>query len=182
MPGAGVAPFELAPHNCFACGALNVSGIRLLLHVERGHAWTDVTLDTRFQGWNGMAHGGIICAILDEVMAWALVGADNWGVTARMSVDFKRPVPIGQPVRAFGDVTRSRRRLVDTSGRIVDADGVVLATSVGLYVAADEARKRELREQYGFRFVDRGREAPVEHTDLPGRVDGRGLAAAAGRR
>lgn len=176
MPGAGVAPFELAPHNCFACGALNVTGIRLLLHVERGRAWTDVTLDARFQGWDGMAHGGIICAILDEVMAWALVGEDNWGVTARMSVDFKRPVAIGQPVRAFGDVTRSRRRLVDTSGRIVDADGVVLASGVGLYVSADEARKRDLREQYGFRLVDNGREAPAGRVDVPGRVDGRGLA------
>jgi uncharacterized protein (TIGR00369 family) len=162
VAGANVTPFELSPHNCFACGSLNVSGIGLRLHVERGKAWADTTLDVRFQGWNGMAHGGIICALLDEVMAWSLVGEDNWGVTARMSVEFKRPIPIGQPVHAEGLVTRSRRRLVETAGTIADAGGTVLATAVGLYVAADEARKRELREQYGFRLLNDATAAATE--------------------
>ena len=47
-----------------------------------------------------------MCTILDEVMAWALVDHDIWGVTARMSVEFKRPVPIGRPIRAEGRVGR----------------------------------------------------------------------------
>ena len=80
------------------------------------------TLDRRFEGWEGIAHGGIVCTILDEVMAWALVAEDNWGVTARMSVDFRKPVPIGTPIRAEGWITRSRRRVVETAGRIVDAE------------------------------------------------------------
>ena len=105
----------------------------------------------RFQGWDGIAHGGILCTILDEVMAWSLVGEDNWGLTARMNVEFKRPVVPGQALHADGAVTRVRRRLVETSGRIVDpADGTVLVTATAVYVAADEARKRELRERYGY--------------------------------
>ena len=46
--------------------------------------------------------------ILDEVMAWALVDHDIWGVTARMTVEFKRPVPIDRPIRAEGRVSRPR--------------------------------------------------------------------------
>lgn len=151
----GVARFEVAPHHCFACGTLNTAGMGLVLHVEADRAWTDLELEPRFQGWDGIAHGGILCTILDEVMAWSLAGADNWGMTARMQVDFRKPVPLETPLRAEGWITRSRRRLIDTQGRIVDPDtGQELATATGRYIAADERRKAELRARYGFRGPD----------------------------
>ena len=144
--------FEFSPHNCFACGTLNTHGMRLEIHIEEGRSWTELRLEQRFEGWEGIAHGGILCTILDEVMAWSLVGADNWGVTARLAVNFKRPVPVDQPIRAEGWVTEMRRRLVTTSGSIVDvADGTLLASADALYVAATQDRKRELQERYGFR-------------------------------
>ena len=162
----GVTRFEIAPHHCFACGTLNASGMGLELHVEPGRSWVELTLEERFQGWDGIAHGGIVCATLDEVMAWALVGDDDWGVTARLSVVFKRPVLVGQELRADGWITRSRRRVVDTEGRLVDAaTGETLATATGVYVAADEERKRELRARYGWRpLAERSPDTP-DHVD-----------------
>ena len=146
----GVPRFDVVPHNCFACGTLNEHGLGLVLHVEPQRAWADLELEQRFQGWDDIAHGGIICTILDEVMAWALAAQDNWGVTARMTVTFRRPVKIAHPIRAEGWITRRRRRLIDTEARIVDRnDGTVLATAIGVYVAADEQRKQQLRERYG---------------------------------
>ncbi len=148
----GVPRFEIGPHHCFACGTLNTHGMGLLLHIEPERAWTELSLEPRFQGWDGIAHGGILCTVLDEVMAWSLAAADNWGMTARMSVEFKRPVPLETPLRADGWITRSRRRLVDTEASIVDlASGKTLATATGVYVAADEDRKAELRARYGIR-------------------------------
>jgi acyl-coenzyme A thioesterase PaaI-like protein len=153
--------FDFAPHNCFGCGTLNAGGLGLALHVEPGRSWTAFTLDRRFEGWEGIIHGGILCTILDEVMAWALVGEDDWGVTARMAVEFRRPVKVGAAVRAEGWTTRSRRRIVDTGGRIVDAEsGTELATATGVYLAAGAARKQDLRDRYVFR--------PAE---LPGTAD-----------
>jgi uncharacterized protein (TIGR00369 family) len=144
--------FEFSPHNCFACGTLNTHGMQLEIHIEEGRSWTELRLDKRFEGWEGIAHGGILCTILDEVMAWSLVGADNWGVTARLAVDFKRPVPVGRTIRAAGWVTELRRRLVTTAGSIVDVvDGTLLASADALYVAATQERKRELQARYGFR-------------------------------
>jgi acyl-coenzyme A thioesterase PaaI-like protein len=156
----GVPRFEIAPHHCFACGTLNASGMGLTLHVEPRRAWTDVTLEQRFQGWDDIAHGGILCAVLDEVMAWSLVAEDNWGLTARMAVEFRKPVEIGRPIRAEGWITRSRRRIVDTAAHIVDVQtGQELATATGVYVAADEARKQQLRERYA--YVPRAPESQV---------------------
>jgi acyl-coenzyme A thioesterase PaaI-like protein len=147
----GVQRFEVAPHHCFACGSLNTNGMGLVLHVEPRRCWTELTLERRFEGWDGIAHGGILCTILDEVMAWSLVGEDNWGLTARINVEFKKPVEIGQAIRAEGWITDSRRRIVDTAAHIVDPrTDVVLATATGVYVAADEARKHELRQRYGY--------------------------------
>jgi uncharacterized protein (TIGR00369 family) len=155
IAGPGVTPFEFADHNCFACGSLNEHGMRLTLHVEADRAWTELSLDERFEGWSGIAHGGILATILDEVMAWALVGTDNWGVTGRMAIDFRRPVEVGRRIRGEGVVTRNRRRIVETTGRIVDpATGEVLATATGTYVAAAPDRRRELQERYGFRYAE----------------------------
>lgn len=146
----GVQRFEVAPHHCFACGTLNTSGLGLVIHVEPKRAWVDAALDRRFQGWDDIAHGGIICTILDEVMAWSLAGGDDWGVTARMQVEFRKPVAIGQSIHAEGWITESRRRIIDTEARLTDATtGTVLATATGVYVAADETRKAELRQRYG---------------------------------
>ena len=151
-PGLDGEAFEFAPHNCFACGTLNEHGLGLRIHVEPRRSWTELELQPRFEGWEGIAHGGILCTILDEVMAWALVAEDNWGVTARLSVEFKKPVPVGTRLRAEGWVTRSRRRLVETAARIVDqGSGAELAEATGVYVAADEEHKRELQRRYRFR-------------------------------
>ena len=143
----------LEPHNCFACGQLNVHGLHLDLHAGADRCWTELELDRRFEGWEGMAHGGIVCTILDEVMAWALVDHDVWGVTARMQVEFRRPVPIGRRIRGEGRVRESKRRVVYAEGAILDAaNGIELARAEATFVAAPDARKQELKARYGFRL------------------------------
>lgn len=165
----GGRAFQFEPHRCFACGELNESGLRLELHTDETGCWTDLTLDPRFQGWEGVAHGGILCTILDEVMAWAVLGHDVWGVTARMTMDFRRPVPVGRALRAEGTVTRAARRLFRTEGRILDAGtGEVLASSEGAYVAAPPERLAELKARYQLRRVDDRAAGPP---DAPDRVD-----------
>ena len=146
--------FEVSPHACFACGQLNAHGLHLDLHVTGDTCWTELTLETDFQGWEGIAHGGIIATILDEVMAWALASADAWGYTARMSIEYRRPLPVGARIRGEGRLVERRRRLLTTSGRLLDpATGEVYATAEGLYVAAPAERRAELKERYGFRLV-----------------------------
>jgi uncharacterized protein (TIGR00369 family) len=163
---ATASTFEFEPHNCFACGTLNEHGLRLDLHLGERRSWTELTLDGRFEGWVGIAHGGIVATILDEVMAWSLVAEDNWGVTARMTVEFRRPIQVGSRVRAEGWIVRSRKRIVETAARIVDRSGTVLATAEGTYLAADETRKRELQARYGYRAaVARRRDNPDRRGD-----------------
>ena len=157
----------LEPHNCFACGTLNARGLHLVLHAGEGRCWVDTTLSPQFEGWEGIAHGGVISTILDEVMAWAVVEHDLWGVTARINVEFKRPVPIGRPIHGEGRVTSVRRRIVETEGVLTDEDGNLLARATATFVGAPDDKKAELKARYGFTLVPDGQDADA----TPGQVD-----------
>lgn len=152
---AGLPGFQFEPHHCFACGELNEHGLHLVLHVTSEGCWTETTLAPRFQGWESVAHGGIVTTLLDEVMAWSVIGRDTWGVTARISVAFRRPVPVGKPIRAEGRVVQDRRRTFRTAGRVVDATtGEVLADGEGTFVAAPPEQLAMLKARYRLRPVD----------------------------
>jgi len=149
---SGLQGFEFEPHRCFACGELNEAGLRLELHADADGCWTELTLEPQFQGWDSVAHGGIVATLLDEVMAWSVIGRDTWGVTARLAVAFKRPVPIGRPIRAEGWVTEDRRRTFHTASRLLDrGSGEVLATGEGVFMAAPPDRLAELKARYRLR-------------------------------
>lgn len=153
----------IAPHNCFACGELNRDGLHLAIHTDADGAWSEIALAPRFEGWEGIAHGGVVCTLLDEVMAWSLVEQGAWGVTARLAVDFRKPVPIGTRIRAEGRVVRARRRVFDTAARLFDpATDTEFATAEAVYVVVPDDRAATLRARYAFRVVDEGEDASAE--------------------
>src|SRR5829696_7262864 len=128
--------FEFEPHHCFACGELNEHGLHLDLHTDPEGCWTETTLAHEFQGWDAVAHGGIICTILDEVMAWSVIGRGTWGVTARLNEAFRKPILTGRPIRAEGRALEMHRRACRTGGRVMDpTTGEVLATAEGTFIA-----------------------------------------------
>ena len=147
--------FEFDPHHCFACGELNETGLHLELHTSPEGSWTELTLDPRFQGWDRVAHGGIVCTILDEVMAWSVIGRGTWGVTARLNVAFRRPITTGVAIRAEGWVVEEHRRAHRTAGRVLDAaTGEVLATAEGTFMAVPSDQLERLKARYGLRRID----------------------------
>ncbi|HET6274522.1 MAG TPA: PaaI family thioesterase [Candidatus Cybelea sp.] len=134
--------------NCFACGPANPIG----MHVRFDRAGDSegvvarVELEPVYQGWRGIAHGGIVMALLDEAMAHAAGFAGHRGVTASVSVRFRKPVPLEAPIEVRGRVTWQRRRVLGVEATIFDANGDVLARAEGSFVsrgtldAADDRR------------------------------------------
>lgn len=144
--------FRFEPHHCFACGELNEGGLRLVLHTTPDGAWTETTLGPTFQGWDAVAHGGIVCTLLDEVMAWSVIGQGTWGVTARLNVAFRRPIPTGRRVRAEGRVVEDHRRAIRTAGRVFDpVTGKDYATGEGTFMALPADELERLKARYGMR-------------------------------
>jgi acyl-coenzyme A thioesterase PaaI-like protein len=147
--------FEFEPHHCFACGELNEQGLHLAIHTDPQGSWTETTLDQRFQGWEAVAHGGIVCTLLDEVMAWAVIGRGTWGVTARLNVAFRRPIPVGRTIRAEGWVVDENRRAHRTGGQVLDvASGEILAMGGATFMAVPPDEVKRLKARYGMRRLD----------------------------
>jgi uncharacterized protein (TIGR00369 family) len=123
--------------NCFACGPTNPIGMHL--HFERAGDAEGVraqaTLAAHYQGWRGIAHGGIVMALLDEAMAHAAGFAGHRGVTATVSVRFRKPVPLERPIVVRGRVTWQRRNVLGVEGNIFDEDGTLLAHAEGSFVS-----------------------------------------------
>jgi acyl-coenzyme A thioesterase PaaI-like protein len=161
--------FDFDPHRCFACGELNEQGLHLAIHTDPNGAWTETTLEPRFQGWEAVAHGGIVCTLLDEVMAWSVIGRGTWGVTARLNVAFRRPIPVSRAIRAEGWVMDENRRGHRTGGRVLDADtGEVLATADGMFIAVPPDEVKRLKARYGMRRPEQGGTSePTEREDDP---------------
>ncbi len=147
----GEGTLDMAAHRCFACGDLNAQGIRMAIHVEPDRSWCDLSLDPAFQGWEGIAHGGILATLLDEAMAWAIASRETFAVTARMTIDYRRPVPVGSTLRVEGRVTEARRRLIRAEADVLDGrTGASCAHAEGVYVTLPADQQRELRDRYRF--------------------------------
>jgi uncharacterized protein (TIGR00369 family) len=123
--------------NCFACGPTNPIGMHL--HFDRAAEGEGVianaTLAPEYQGWRGIAHGGIVMALLDEAMAHAAGFAGHRGVTAMVNVRFRKPVPLGTPIEVHGRVTWQRRNVLGVEGTVLDASGNLLARAEGSFVS-----------------------------------------------
>ena len=136
-------------HWCFACGRLNDAGLHLDFDVSRDRAETRFTPQRGHEGYDGTVHGGILTALLDETMGWAIFHQGIWGVTARINVTFRQPVAIGEDLRVIGEIARDRGRLIETHGTVERAeDGTVLAEAEATFLRMPEGRRRELERRY----------------------------------
>jgi uncharacterized protein (TIGR00369 family) len=106
----------------------------LTFRIEGDTAICVTTLAPAFQGWRGVAHGGIVMSLIDEAMAYAASAVGWKGVTAECTTRFRRPIPLETALRIKGTVTWQRRNVVGVAAEIVDADGTVLASGEGKFV------------------------------------------------
>jgi len=129
---------------CFVCGVDNPHGLHLQFRVEENAVWVDFTPREEHQGWPGVVHGGIIAALLDEVMGRTSFLLDLWAVTGTMNVRYVRPVPVGQPLTIRAEITSARSRAIETHAVLTLADGTVGAQATGTYIILSDAMRQEL--------------------------------------
>lgn len=115
-------------NHCFICGEQNPIGLRAVFATdpEKGRAETRVRIPEQFQGWQGIVHGGILSALLDEICAQACMARGLQVVTSELRLRYRKPVPTGSEVTVVGEIAGDRRRLIDVQARI-ELDGQVMA-------------------------------------------------------
>lgn len=124
---------------CFACGPDNLGGMHLKFSADASGKQfiCNFRLGKRYSGPPGHCHGGIIATILDDAMSKLNKLRDLPAATARMNVEYIRPVPLYKPLRVESHEVSKRGRRLTRVAEIRDADGAVLARSRGVFVILD---------------------------------------------
>jgi acyl-coenzyme A thioesterase PaaI-like protein len=111
---------------CFACGQDNPIGLKLVFEKNGDEATCELALSDHYEGWYGVVHGGIVCTVLDEAMAYTYFPQTK-GVTAKAEFRFRQPAPTGVPMIVTGRLVRRTRKLLTTEATLALKDGTVIA-------------------------------------------------------
>ena len=104
-------PIELAPM-CFACGKDNPIGLHIDFQFDGNVCTAEFTGTENHVGFQNTVHGGIVAAMLDEVATRAAMVEDpnDFKVTARMTLRYRKNVPTGEPLQIIGRIEREGGR------------------------------------------------------------------------
>jgi uncharacterized protein (TIGR00369 family) len=115
----------------------NRSGLALAFYERAdGAVVCRVTLPDRFQGFPGLAHGGVLAAMLDEAAMRAAMAGDHqrFMLTARMTIHYRKPVPVGEPIELVGRLLKQSGRLSTAQAQLLLPDGSLGAEAEAVLV------------------------------------------------
>jgi acyl-coenzyme A thioesterase PaaI-like protein len=121
---------QASARHCFICGVNNQNGLQIKFYQsEPGVVVAHVVVPKHFEGYPGVVHGGIVSAMLDEIAGRAFLTGDppRFMVTAKLTVRFRRPVPIEQPLKLLGNAKEDKGRMAIASSELHDMSGALLA-------------------------------------------------------
>lgn len=100
-----------------------------------GRGEARLVVDERHLNPNGVVHGAVLFAMVDTAMGAAAMGvlpAGHRCASVEVHLRFLRPVSAGS-LAAEVEVDRAGRRIIHLSGRVRDAQNVLVATATGTF-------------------------------------------------
>ena len=123
---------------CFVCGLENQDGLHLVMESQgKGRVKGRINIPRKFQGWPGIAHGGIISAILDEAGGRTTEDKaipEHVYLTGTLNVRFRHPVKCDIPLLVEAELIKRHGRVVTSRSCLMDEERLVLAEAEGTYV------------------------------------------------
>jgi uncharacterized protein (TIGR00369 family) len=132
-------------NSCFGCGPDNAEGMKLRFEIDDENRLVrgSFRLPGRYEGPPAHAHGGIIAVLMDEAMGKLNRPENIVALTAEMTVEYLRPVPLRKKITVEARPTDHNGRNYWRECSIRDADGNLLARGKGRFVkVADRVAPR----------------------------------------
>ena len=106
----------------------------------------EALLGPAYEGPPGYVHGGMSSLLMDQLLGSAAIAEGLWGMTVRLEVDYRRPVPLSTPLTMRAQVTEAAGRKCVVTGTIATAAAPdrTLVEARGVFVMPRE----ELRADY----------------------------------
>ena len=142
---------------CFGCSPANPAGLRCAFGGAASASTSATPIADRFHGAPGVAHGGIVATMLDEVSCAAIAFvADRRVMTGELTVRYERPCPIEAPLDIGGERSPiGRTRATGWSRPRSTHDGERLARSTGKFFLRDDRPSRPERGDHHARTARR---------------------------
>ena len=120
MNQASVIPTHGA---CFACGRQNETGLGLVFKTVGDRIRCRTTLDSKYQGYDGIVHGGILASIADAAMV-NLVYRRHGGrpLTCTLEMRYRATITVGEEITATAVLLKRKHRIVWALCRITVGD------------------------------------------------------------
>lgn len=116
------------PGNCFVCSEGHPHGLQIRFHHTESGVVSLCRVPGSYCGFDGMVHGGIISALMDEAAAYALFARHGkLGVTREMTVRFLKPVHTDSDIRVEARIVSFTPAAADVAMSIHAPDGTCLA-------------------------------------------------------
>jgi acyl-coenzyme A thioesterase PaaI-like protein len=133
------------PHNPVIGAANPLSPPMPITVLDDGSVVSEITMRPIHEGPPGAVHGGWVASLLDQLLGIANAVSGVGGMTAELTVRYRKATPYGVPltIRARNDSSEGRK--VFASGEIV-ADGVVTAEATGVFIQPSAAHIAELKQ------------------------------------
>lgn len=117
---------------CFVCGRKNPRGLYMDFYDDGDNeVRSEYVVPDVYQGYPGIVHGGVVAAMLDEVVGRVAMIEDHhhFMMSVKLQVKYRQPVPTETPLLVVGRVVKLRGRLGRAVGEIHLPDGSVAAES-----------------------------------------------------
>lgn len=127
---------QLPPHaaHCLGCGPANPHGHHLQAHRHGEKVTATHTFDQRHVGAPGIAHGGAVATVFDDLFGFLLFIVGELAVTRTLQIEYLAPARLDVPYAlSAGLDTRVGRRLHVTA-QMTHPSGGEVATSTALFV------------------------------------------------
>jgi acyl-coenzyme A thioesterase PaaI-like protein len=118
------------PH-CYGCGSENAVGLHLEFEFDGTELRADFTPQDHHQGYPGIVHGGVIMSLLYEVMANIRRYSGDEAVLRRSTVEFQRPVPVGERLLVTARVVGETSQGWNLTAVLTDENDGRLASATG---------------------------------------------------
>jgi acyl-coenzyme A thioesterase PaaI-like protein len=118
------------PH-CDRCGSENAVGLHLEFEFDGTELRADFTPQDHHQGYPGIVHGGVIMSLLYEVMANIRRYSGDEAVLRRSTVEFQRPVPVGERLLVTARVVGETSQGWNLTAVLTDENDGRLASATG---------------------------------------------------
>lgn len=147
---------------CFGCGTENPFGLRLRARRIGDEIHGEVTFGAHHVGAPAFAHGGAVAAAIDDCLGFLLYVIGEPAVTAKLEVDYRRPVMIETPYRLRAFLTGRKDRKFFTQVEMHEAEtGNLAAEGTGMFLTVNwEHFAKELPPDWRDKAKARGIELP----------------------